>query len=145
MTVFTRRLKGCVVLCYSVLGEIFNCKHRWFEMDEQAVDERVTLRVREAIQESQQQIMQQMNSLFNKISDQHSISNEQNLLQISSIVATGDVPKFKRKSNEEQYKMNSKVMLKLDEAEQMADSNAAKSKEKIIEGKNFIHYAESIS
>ena len=110
------------MLCYSVLGEIFNCKHRWFEMDEQAVDERVTLRVREAIQESQQQIMQQMNSLFDKISDQHSISNEQNLLQISSIVATGDVPKFKRKSDEAQYKMNSKVMLKLDEAEQMADS-----------------------
>ena len=100
-------------------------------MDEEAVDERVTLRVKEAIKESQQQIMQEMNSLFTKISDQHSISNEQNLLQISSIVAS-EVPKFKRKSNEEQYKMNTKVMLKLDEAEQAVDTT--KTKEKIIEG-----------
>ena len=38
----------------------------------------------------------------------------------------------KRKSNEEQYKMNTKVMLKLDEAEQAVDTT--KTKEKIIEG-----------
>ena len=100
-------------------------------MDEEAVDERVLLRVKEAIKESQQQIMQEMNSLFTKISDQHSISNEQNLLQISSIVAS-EVPKFKRKSNEEQYKMNTKVMLKPDEAEQAV--NTRKTNEKIIEG-----------
>ena len=35
------------------------------------VDERVTLRKKEAIQEGMQQFLQQMNSLFTKISDQH--------------------------------------------------------------------------
>ena len=102
-------------------------------MDEEAVDERVTLRVREAVQESQRQLLQEMNSLFQKISDQNSNSNEQQLLKISNIVATGEAPKFKRKSNEEQYKLNSKVMLKLDEAVQAAESNTAKTKESIIE------------
>ena len=115
-----------------MLGEIFKRQHRCYKLDEEAVAGSVTLMVIEAIQENQQQILQQMNSLFTKTSDQHSISNEQNLLQISSIVAS-EVPKFKRKSNEEQNKMNTKVMLKLDEAEQAVDTT--KTKEKIIEGK----------
>ena len=110
-------------------------------MDEEAVDERETLRVKEAIKEIQQQIMQEMNSLFTKISDQHSITNEQNLLQISSIVAS-EVPMFKRKSNEEQYKMNTKVMLKLDEAEQAVDTT--KTKEKIIEAKDLLQHRQKI-
>ena len=29
VTMFTRRLKGCIVLCFLVLREIFNSKHRW--------------------------------------------------------------------------------------------------------------------
>ena len=50
------------------------------------------------------------------------------------------MPKFKRKSNEEQFKLNSQVMLKLDEAEQSMDSsNIDKSKEKIVKGKKIIY------
>ena len=89
-------------------------------------------KVREVMQESQQQLLLEMNSLIQQISDQNSNSNEKQLLKISSLVATTGMPKFKRKSNEEQFKLNSQVMLKLDEAEQSMDSsNIDKSKEKL--------------
>ena len=48
----------------------------------------------------------------------------------------GKRPNLKKKGNVEQYKLNAKVMAKLDEAEQSVDSaNADKVKEKIVEGK----------
>ena len=43
-------------------------------------------------------------------------AHEQQLLKISGIIATGETPKFKKKSNEEQYKLSSEVMVKLDES-----------------------------
>ena len=105
-------------------------------MDTEAFDERVTVKVREVLKESQQQLLQEMNSLIQKISDQNLSSNEEQLIKISSLVATGEMPKLKKKGNEEQYKINSKVMLKLDEAEQSIDAmNTEKTKEKIFEGK----------
>ena len=71
-----------------------------------------------------------------KISDKNCSSNEEQILKISNIVATGGMPKLKRKSNEEQFKVNSKVMLNLDEAEiSIESSNTEKIKEKIVEGK----------
>ena len=98
-------------------------------------------KVREVMQESQQQLLLEMNSLIQQISDQNSNSNEKQLLKISSLVATAGMPKFKRKSNEEQFKLNSQVMLKLDEAEQSMDSsNIDKSKEKNMEGKKIIFF-----
>ena len=95
-------------------------------------------KVGEVMQESQQQLLLEMNSLIQQISDQNSNSNEKQFLKISSLVATTGMPKFKRKSNEEQFKLNSQVMLKLDEAEQSMESTSIdKSKEKIVEGKNL--------
>ena len=95
-------------------------------------------KVGEVMQESQQQLLLEMNSLIRQISDQNSNSNEKQFLKISSLVATAGMPKFKRKSNEEQFKLNSQVMLKLDEAEQSMESTSIdKSKEKIVEGKNL--------
>ena len=45
----------------------------------------------------------------------------------------GKTPKFKKKSNEEQYRLNETVMVKLDEVEQSVDSgNANKVKEKML-------------
>lgn len=104
-------------------------------MDAEQVDERVTAKVTELMRENQRQLMQEMNSLMQKISDQNSNSNEEQLLKISGIIATGETPKFKKKSNEEQFRLNSKVMVRLDEAEKSFDSgNAEKVKEKIVEG-----------
>ena len=83
------------------------------------------------MQESQRQLLQEMNNLMQKISDQNCNLNEEQLLKISSIVA---MPNFKRKRNEEQF--NSKVMLRLDDAEKAIESSSAeKTKEKIVEGK----------
>ncbi|MCG8046810.1 MAG: hypothetical protein N0E48_14445 [Candidatus Thiodiazotropha endolucinida] len=104
-------------------------------MDEREVDERMNEKITEAVRESHTKLLAEMTSLFTKISEQHSNSNEEQLVKISSIVATGEMPKFKRRSNEEQYKLNSKVMLKLDEAEKSVDvTNLEKTKEKITEG-----------
>ena len=97
-------------------------------------------KVREVMQESQQQLLLEMNSLIQPISDQNANSNEKQLLKISSLVATTGMPKFKRKSNE-QFKLNSHVLLKLDETEQsMESSNIDKSKEKSVEGKKVIFF-----
>ena len=74
-----------------------------------------------------------MSSLLQKLSDQTSSSNEQQLLKISGIIDTGETHKFKKKGNEEHYKLNAKVMAKLDEAEQSVDSaNADNVKEKLL-------------
>ena len=40
----------------------------------------------------------------------------------SGIIATGETPKFKKKGNEEQFKLNAKVMVKLDEASKLSAS-----------------------
>ena len=54
-------------------------------------------------------------------------------MKISETIATGETPKFKQKSHEEQYKLNKKVMVKLDEVEQSVDSaNVDKVKEKML-------------
>ena len=87
----------------------------------------------------------EINSLLQQISDQNSNSNEKHLLKISSLVATTGMPKCKRKSNEDQFKLNSQVMLKLDEAEQsMESSNIDKSKEKNVEGKKKNFFSASV-
>ena len=102
-------------------------------MDVEEVDERVTAKVKGVMQESQRQLLQEMNNLMQKISDQNCNLNEEQLLKIRSIVA---MPNFKRKRNEEQFKVNSKVMLRLDDAEKTIESSSAeKTKEKIVEGK----------
>ena len=72
----------------------------------------MTAKVAELMQENQQQLIQEMSTLLQKLSDHTSSSDEQQLLKISGIIATGETPKFKKKRNEEQYKQNSKVMVK---------------------------------
>ena len=48
---------------------------------------------------------------------------------------------FKRRSNEEQFQINKKVLAKLDDCERNLDcSETDKAKENLAEGKNFRHY-----
>ena len=56
-------------------------------MNAEYVDERVTANMAELMQANQQQLKQEMNSLLQKLSDQTSSSNEQQLLKISEIIA----------------------------------------------------------
>ena len=68
-----------------------------FKMDAEQVDGRVMAKVADIVQENQQQLMQEMSSLLQRLSDQTSSSNEQQLLKISGIIATGKRPNLKRK------------------------------------------------
>ena len=58
---------------------------------------------------------------------QISTATSANGLSKLSKLVTKELPKFKRKSNEEQYKINHKVMLKLDEVQDSSDANECKS------------------
>ena len=63
------------------------------------------------------------------------------MAKISSIISSSDIPKFKRKSNEEQFKHNAKVICKLDESTENIDAlDVEKGKEKITEGKIFFFF-----
>ena len=58
-------------------------------------------------------------------------------LQISKIADLSSDYKFKRRSNEEQFKVNKKVIGKLDDCERnMDNSEIGKAKEKLTEGKH---------
>ena len=60
-------------------------------MDAEELDERLSSKVKEIMAENQRQLLQEMNSIMNKISEQNSTSNEEQLLKISGIVATGEI------------------------------------------------------
>ena len=100
------------------------------------VDKPVAAHVRELMQANQRQLLQEMNSLMQKMRVKKGSSIEEQLLKISSIVATGEMPKCKRKRHQEQLKVNTKVILKLDEAEK---SNTETTKEKIVEAKDLLN------
>ncbi|KAL4231106.1 hypothetical protein ACF0H5_008689 [Mactra antiquata] len=91
------------------------------------VSQSIEERLKEMMERNNQQLLGDIGQMIHKISDNSLKSNSCNLLE---------APKFKRKSNEEQYKANDKVMHKLidiDSALDLQDLSAAK--EAIIEGK----------
>ncbi|KAH3779719.1 hypothetical protein DPMN_157526 [Dreissena polymorpha] len=66
----------------------------------------------------------------------NSISGMINKMSVKSQWSFLDVPKFKRKSNEEQYKSNSKILENIDLANTAIESNNTQSaKEALMEGK----------
>ena len=67
------------------------------------------------------------------------ISNSEQPSKISGLLNGGHT--FKRKSNEEQYKYNSKVGIALEEADNLLQSEKiVESREKIAKGINFIYF-----
>ena len=79
--------------------------------------------------------MKGIRDLFSQISANQNNSNDAQLSKISTLLTTGDFPKFKRRSNEEQFEQNSKVLRKLDEAEKSLKSmNVDKVRDNIIVG-----------
>ena len=90
--------------------------------DAHKVDEGVSARVKELMEENQRQLLTETNSLMNKLNPKNSSSNEEQLLKISGIVATGEMPNFKKRSNEEQFKLNAKVMHRLEKAEKCIET-----------------------
>ena len=66
-------------------------------MGAEQVDERVAAKVAELMHENRQQLMQEMSSLLQKLSDQTSTSNEQQLLKKGGSLLRGERPNLKRK------------------------------------------------
>ena len=91
-------------------------------MDAEQIEQIVTDKVKSAISASQADLMKGIGYLFSQISANQNYSNDAQLSKISTLLTTGDFPKFKRRSNEEQFKQNSKVLCKLDEAEKSLES-----------------------
>ena len=92
--------------------------------------ELVEEKMKAAFARQKEELPQEIGSLFDKIS---ATSNFSRLKKLDCLLAS-DTPKFKRKSNEEQFCFNTKVSLKLSEAEQSLELKSAQALEKLAEG-----------
>ena len=102
-------------------------------MDANEVEQLIDEKMSSSLRGHRQEMLQQIQQMMEKISGSSSISQ---LNKLSTLVNGAE--NFKRKSNEEQFKYNSNVSLKLEEAEQ--DLEAEKIQEgrvKIAEGNLF--------
>ena len=91
-------------------------------------------RIQRSLQSHKNDMLKEMGALFEKISES---SNNSQLNKMTNIM-TCDIPSFKRKSNEDQYKYNAKVSMKISEAEQLVETNQVQCKAKLVEGKCFL-------
>ena len=96
-------------------------------MDSREVETMIDDKVNASLRDHRQDMLQQIEKIVEKISGNSSVSQ---LNKLSTLVNCGE--KFKRKSNEEQFKYNSSISIKLEEAEQSLDN------EKIQEGRDKI-------
>lgn len=104
------------------------------------IEKMVDDRLKVSLEEHRASMLTDMERIVQKISE-HSSSNQ--LSKFSSIL-TG-VPTFKRKSNEEQYKYNTKVSIALEETEQLLDMDKIEdSSRKIAEVKALIAHRQKI-
>ena len=106
-------------------------------MDRDEVEDIVSDKINTAISSSQNQLLTEMSKLIStevkKISDNQKSLSELQLSKIASI-ASSDY-KFKRKSNEEQYKVNKKVLEKIDDCDRnLTSSKVQEAKENLAEG-----------
>ena len=91
--------------------------------DKENWEELVDRKIQRSLNSHKDDMLKEIGDLFKKISDSN---NSSQLDKISNIMAC-EVPKFKRKSNEDQFKHNAKVAAKLSEAEKCADKPECKS------------------
>ena len=87
-------------------------------------------KMKAAFARQKEELLQGMGSLFDKIS---ATSDFSQLHKLDCLLAS-ETPKFKRKSNEEQFRFNSKVSIKLSEAEKSLELNSAQALDKLAEG-----------
>ena len=93
---------------------------------ERLVDDKVGA----SLQSHKEDMLKEIGNMFEKI------SGNTNLVQLNKLSCMmNGVEKFKRKSNEEQFKYNSSVSFKLDKAEHsMSQERHQEGREKIAEG-----------
>lgn len=102
-------------------------------------------KVNSAVRSCQNELLSGIQTLITsevqKISDSQKVFSE---LQLSKIAAiTSSDYKFKRKSNEEQYKVNNKVLDKIQDCDRNIDtSELSQAKENLAEGKLYFQINE---
>ena len=106
-------------------------------MDSDELDRIVQGRVDSAVNQTKNEILTGMQNLIStemkKISDSQKVFSD---LQMSKIAELSSDYKFKRRSNEEQFKLNKKVLGKLEDCESNLDlAELDKAKENLAEGK----------
>ncbi|XP_045188646.2 uncharacterized protein LOC123546443 [Mercenaria mercenaria] len=107
-------------------------------MEPQQIQDMIDTTLRTSLQEHRTSMLTDMEKVFEKISGN---SNLDQMDKISSIL-TG-MPTFKRKSNAEQYKHNSKVTVALEAADKLILSgNAEESRKKIAEAQGLIAHRQ---
>ncbi|KAL4222648.1 hypothetical protein ACF0H5_018690 [Mactra antiquata] len=96
-------------------------------MDRDTLNNILEEKVAASLEQHKHSMLEEMSKIFEKISE-NSASKVTNLLSTN-------VPTFKRKSNEEQFKYNAKVSCILEEADMlMQNSKIDESRRKIAEG-----------
>ena len=99
-------------------------------MEMHDVERLVDDKVGSSLRSHKEDMLKEIGNMFEKISGN---TNLVQLNKLSCMVNGGE--KFKRKSNEEQFKYNSSVSFKLDEAEHsMSQERHQEGREKIAEG-----------
>ena len=116
-------------------------------MEKEEMEALVTDKVTEAVRSCQNELLTGINTLIasevQKISENQKSFSELQLSKIEAI--TSNDYKFKRKSNEERYKVNNKVIGKIQDCERNIDSSEiSQAKENLAEGMlyfiNFTSY-----
>ena len=103
-------------------------------MEANEVEQMISDKVDSSLRGHRQEMLRDIESIVEKISG---TSNVAQLNKLSTLVNGGE--KFKRKSNEEQFKYNSSVSLKLEEAEQSLEAHKLQEgRDKVAEGNYFI-------
>ena len=113
------------------------------KMDRQDVEDFVSDKISAAVSSSQNTLLSELTRLISaevkKISDNQKSLSELQLNKIASI-SSSDY-KFKRKSNEEQFKVNKKVMEKIDDCDRsLKESEIQQAKENLAEGRDLLFY-----
>ena len=96
-------------------------------MEANAVEQMISDKVDSSLLGHRQEMLRDIESIVEKISDS---SNVAQLNKLSTLVNGGE--KFKRKSNEEQFKYKCSVSLKLEEAEQSLEAHKLKAGTKLL-------------
>ncbi|XP_053401634.1 uncharacterized protein LOC128546105 [Mercenaria mercenaria] len=112
---------------------------RW-GMENSRIQAMIDDRMKASLEEHKTSMLTDMEKMLEKISGN---SNFEQMNKISSILKGTQT--FKRKSNEEQFKYNSKVSIALDEADHLIQSNKLQeSRQKIAEAKEMISHRQKL-
>lgn len=101
-------------------------------MDEQKLNSVIEEKVRAAVAIGNADLLKNISSMITQISAPVASSSRQS-----------ETPVFKRKSNEEQYKLNSKVLDKIEDSLSIIHSSPEQAKASLAEGIIYIHFSSN--